>query len=94
MSRMVVSDLPLPYLSWLHLISIRSISIKPISGTHQKLKLTPMVLHATVEKLTTWKALPLLSQLHCPRKYLFPLKVQLINVLNDMTPTVHRQAKE
>lgn len=61
-----------------------------------------MVLHATVEKLTTWKALLLLSQAHCPRKYPFSpkvasRKVQSVNVLNDMTPptpTVLRQAKE
>ena len=96
---MVVSGLPLPCQSWLHSILVRSISIKPISGTHQKLRLVPMVLHATVEKLTTWKALLLLSQPHCPRKCPFSpkvasLKVQPINVLNDMTPTVLRQAKE
>ena len=58
-----------------------------------------MALHATVEKLTTWKALLLLSLPHCPRECLFPpkvasSKVQPINVLNDMTPTVLRQAKE
>ena len=97
---MVVSGLPLPCQSWLHSILVRSISIKPISGTHQKLKLVPMVLHATVEKLTTWKALLLLSPPHCPRKYppfspkVASRKVQPINVLNDMTPTVLRQAKE
>lgn len=94
---MVVSDPPLPYPSWLHSILVRIISIKPISGIHQKSKLVPMVLHATVEKLTTWKALLLLSQPHCPRKCLFSPKVasrKAINVLNDMTPTVLRQAKE
>ena len=58
-----------------------------------------MVLHAIVEKLTTWKVLLLLSQPHCPRKYLFSLrvassKVQAINVLNVMIRTAHRQAKE
>ena len=95
---MVVSGPPLPYQSWLHSILVRSFSIKPISGTHQKSKLAPMVLHATVEKLTTWKALLLLSQLHCQKCLFFPKvalsKVQLINVLNDMTLTVLRQAKE
>ena len=96
---MVVSGPPLPYQSWLHSILVRSILIKPIFVTHQKLKLVPMVLHATVEKLTTWKALLLLFRPHCPRKYPFSpkvasRKVQPINVLNDMTPTVLRQAKE
>jgi hypothetical protein len=93
---MVVSDPPLPCPSWLHSILVRIISIKPISVTHQKLKLVPMVFHATVGKLMIWKALLLLSQLHCPRKYLFSPKVaswKIINVLNDMTPTVLLQAK-
>ena len=96
---MVVSGLPLLYQSWPLSISARSISIKPISVIHQKLKLVPMVLHATVERPTTWKALLLLFQPRCPRKCLFSQrvassKVQAINGLNDMTPTVHRQAKE
>jgi hypothetical protein len=96
---MVVSGHPLPCQSWLHSLSVLIISKKPISETHQKLKLVPMVLNATLEMLTTWKALLLLSQHHCPRKYPFSpkvasRKVQPVNVLNDLTPTVLRQAKE
>ena len=98
---MAVSGLPLPCQSWLPSISARSISIKHISGIHQKFNLALMVLHATLEKVTTWKALCLLSRPRCPRKCLFSQmvassKVKAINVLNDidMTPTVHRQAKE
>jgi hypothetical protein len=99
MLRVVVSGLPPPYQSWPHSILVRSISIKPISGTHQKLKLVPMVFYATVEKPTTWKALLLLSQAHCPRKCPFSPKVASRKVqpnvlLNDMIPTVLRQAKE
>ena len=97
MSRTVVSGLPLPCQSWLHLILVRNISIKPISGTHQKSKLALMVLHAIVEKLTTWKAPLPLSQPHWPRKC--PLlivasrKVRPINALNNITPTVLPQVK-
>jgi hypothetical protein len=96
---MVVFGHPLPCQSWLHSILVRIFSIKPISGTHRKLRLVSMVLHATLEKLTTWKTLLLLSQPHCPRKCPFSQKVaswkvQQISVLNDMTPMVLRQAKE
>ena len=57
-----------------------------------------MVWHASVEKLTTWKASLLLSQYHCPRKCLprkvASRKVQPLKFLNNITPTVLRQAKE
>ena len=65
MSRMVVFGVPSPPQSWVrwHSILVLNISLQPISGIQQKLKLAPMVKHATVEileKLTTWKALRLL----------------------------------
>ena len=57
-----------------------------------------MVLHFTVVKLT-WKAPLLLSQPHCPRKYLFSRlvasrKVQPIIVLNHITSAVLSHAKD
>lgn len=96
---MVVFVHPLPSQSWLRSISAQNISTKLISGTHPKSRLVPTVLHATVEKPTTWKTPLLPSQLHCPRECLFSpkvalRKVQVVNVLNDMTLTVLRQANE
>ena len=57
-----------------------------------------MVLHTTVEKLTTWKAPLLLSLSHCLRKCLFSpkiasRKVLQINVLNNIIHTLLSQAK-
>jgi hypothetical protein len=94
---MVVFVHPLLSQSWLRSISAQNISTKLISGTHPKSRLVLTVLYATVEKPTTWKTPLLPSQLHCPRECLFSPKVALrkvVNVLNDMTPTVLRQANE
>ena len=54
MSRMAVSGLPLPCQSWLHSILVQNILTKVISGTHQKSKSAPMLLHATMEKFMTF----------------------------------------
>ena len=67
-------------------------------GTHQKSKFAPMVLHAAVQKLTTWKALLLLFQLHYPQKFPFSLKVASQKIQDSANqrsiPTVLPQAKE
>ena len=57
-------------------ILLRIIWIKSFCGTHQKLKLVPMVLHATVEKLTTWITLLLLSQ-----RYWYPFSPKVASSL-------------
>ena len=97
---MVVFVHPLPCQSWRHSISAQIILTKLTSATHPKSKLVLMVSHAIVGRLTTWKVPLLLSfQPHCPRECPFSPKVVLrkiqpINVLNDLTLTVLRQAKE
>lgn len=97
MLRMVVFVHPRLYLSWLLSILAQSISTRLISEIHLKSKLVPMVFYVIVEKVTSWKVLPLLSQPHCHRECPFSpkdvsRKVQPINARGDLIPTVLLQA--